>query len=588
MKYSLFILQILCTLVLTAQQEVIIEQFAGIDSNTRIFDIEATEDNTKYIATDKGVYKILSNANEAILIKDGSCQSIYATNSKGIWAAFSDGSIQNLDGHNGFNIGIDGIIIKDICYSRSRVWVGTNKGLLAFNASSGKLLEHSTTKNSKLESDIINFVHVDAKDEVWVGTEKGVAWIVDKEWKKLYDKGLNYLVIHENNEGKWMISDQEMYLVFDNSRWQPLGLEKDLYSGTINDLAIDNKGKLYIASDVLVRLDPYSNSLETYSDDLALVSKKCVTIETDNNNHVWIGTAQSGLYRIKFADNEAELLTASCIIDQNPKCNKGADGSIIVSAAGGEKPYKYTWSDSSLRGKNPKSLKAGKYEVTVTDKNNQKAIASIELLAPSPLDIQIKEMKRISRARANDGKVVLDIKGGTPPYEYAWSTGEKSSSSERLPAGNHSLTVTDQNKCSEEAMVFIPKEKFIPELDITKLDIGQTLLINELYFSADSSEVSEKSFEVLDEILDFLSEYTGVIIEIGGHTNGIPSHEYCDKLSSERARNVANYLYEKGITNERIEYKGYGKRNPIATNNSLAGRKKNQRVEIKILELNKG
>lgn len=74
-----------------------------------------------------------------------------------------------------------------------------------------------------------------------------------------------------------------------------------------------------------------------------------------------------------------------------------------------------------------------------------------------------------------------------------------------------------------------------------------------------------------------------VKIEIGGHTNGVPSVEYCQKLSSARAREVANYIINKGIDKNRVTYKGYGKSKPIASDRTPEGRKKNQRVEIKIL-----
>ena len=87
------------------------------------------------------------------------------------------------------------------------------------------------------------------------------------------------------------------------------------------------------------------------------------------------------------------------------------------------------------------------------------------------------------------------------------------------------------------------------------------------------------------EVYDFLRANDKVIIEIGGHTNTIPSHAYCDKLSNERAQNVANYLYEKGIPENRLTYKGYGKREPITEDRSTVGKRKNQRVEVKILSI---
>lgn len=74
-------------------------------------------------------------------------------------------------------------------------------------------------------------------------------------------------------------------------------------------------------------------------------------------------------------------------------------------------------------------------------------------------------------------------------------------------------------------------------------------------------------------------------MEIGGHTNGNCDHPYCDRLSQDRAKTVANYLIQKGISIDRVRFKGYGKRKPVASNATLQGRKKNQRVEITILEM---
>ncbi|MBR9919560.1 MAG: OmpA family protein [Bacteroidetes bacterium] len=112
---------------------------------------------------------------------------------------------------------------------------------------------------------------------------------------------------------------------------------------------------------------------------------------------------------------------------------------------------------------------------------------------------------------------------------------------------------------------------------------GSVIQIDQLYFQADSSNIKENSFQVLDEIYQFLDINKDVVVEIGGHTNGNPPHDYCDRLSTARAKAVADYLISRGIPRERLQYKGYGKRKPIASNNTAQGRRKNQRVEIKVL-----
>lgn len=118
-----------------------------------------------------------------------------------------------------------------------------------------------------------------------------------------------------------------------------------------------------------------------------------------------------------------------------------------------------------------------------------------------------------------------------------------------------------------------------------ELKKGQTIRLDKLYFKADSFNITHNNYLVLDEVYDFLRENNSVTIEVGGHTNGKPAHNICDELSSKRAKAVYDYLVSKGIPKRRISYKGYGKRNPIASNKTREGRKRNQRVEIKILDV---
>lgn len=139
---------------------------------------------------------------------------------------------------------------------------------------------------------------------------------------------------------------------------------------------------------------------------------------------------------------------------------------------------------------------------------------------------------------------------------------------------------------AENTVVLEPKEKILKELSKENIKEGLTVRIDQLYFRADSTDITEESYPVLNEVFEFLISNPNVVVEIGGHTNGIPSPEYCDKLSTERAKAVGQYLIEKGIDSKRIHPKGYGKRHPVDTNRTAAGRKRNQRVEIKILSLN--
>ena len=124
-------------------------------------------------------------------------------------------------------------------------------------------------------------------------------------------------------------------------------------------------------------------------------------------------------------------------------------------------------------------------------------------------------------------------------------------------------------------------------MDISREEMRKGMLIkmNKVSFPADSVHLESGSYEVLDDIVEFLKTYKEISIEVGGHTNSKPPDEYCDKISTARAKAVAEYLINKGIEEPRVSYKGYGKRRPIATNKTATGRKKNQRVQIMITSL---
>ena len=120
--------------------------------------------------------------------------------------------------------------------------------------------------------------------------------------------------------------------------------------------------------------------------------------------------------------------------------------------------------------------------------------------------------------------------------------------------------------------------KEIPvEIQQTMRDLSNTL------FEFNKFNLGEKARGYLDEIVDWLVSNPKVNVEIGGHTDGIGSQEYNQKLSEQRAKTVYNYFVEHGVNKDRLSYKGYGKLEPIADNSTDAGRQQNRRVELKII-----
>ncbi len=140
-------------------------------------------------------------------------------------------------------------------------------------------------------------------------------------------------------------------------------------------------------------------------------------------------------------------------------------------------------------------------------------------------------------------------------------------------------------KPSDIPMSYDTKPTVSSTYDRRKMRIGQTIRIEKLYFDADSIKLGRSTYPILNELYQFMSANTDVNIEVGGHTNDTPTDEFCDHLSTSRARAVAEYLISKGIHESRVSYRGYGKRNPLFPNSTSENRKRNQRVEIKILSI---
>jgi len=552
-------------------------------NNLSINDIEIDKNNRVLVATDKMLLTI-GNANneDLIYLQDSYLSCVIADNKNNLYAAGKNNLYLVNEGKKVI-ISDNEVSINDLAYERGKLWLATNKGLYVYALSSGKWKNHNSS-NSKLKSNIVNFVQVDGAGIIWAGTEKGYVKIDVDKWE-LEDKKYNVVSTRHNREGQWMVATEDMWLIDPFNRKYEVGLNRDLYQGSINDFTIDSKGRIYMASDILVRYNPYEEKIEKYGEDVGLLAQKCLSLACDKNNNIWIGTADAGIFKIVFDDIAKEQLSSSIILEQPITCNEKSNAILKVTTSGGIKPYKYKWSDPNLRGARPNRVGPGSYSVTVSDKYGSQYISELTIAEPSPIEVELLEITRISGFRKKDGTATISAKGGTGKLKYQWSNGSEGEFLTGVGPGKYTVKAIDENNCLTQLTAEIKKEKYIPELDITKVGIGQTLRINELSFDADSTDLNPESFEILDEVYEFLMLYENVVVEIGGHTNTIPSHEYCDKLSTSRARSVSEYITNRGVNPTRISYKGYGKREPLTESKSASARKKNQRVEVKILSL---
>lgn len=118
--------------------------------------------------------------------------------------------------------------------------------------------------------------------------------------------------------------------------------------------------------------------------------------------------------------------------------------------------------------------------------------------------------------------------------------------------------------------------------------VGENIILNmpgNVTFATDSADVNARFYEVLNSVALVLQEYDRTLVDIYGHTDSTGSAQYNQQLSQRRAQSVAQYLVGQGVNGQRLLVQGMGETQPIATNDTAAGREQNRRVEIKISPL---
>ena len=113
-------------------------------------------------------------------------------------------------------------------------------------------------------------------------------------------------------------------------------------------------------------------------------------------------------------------------------------------------------------------------------------------------------------------------------------------------------------------------------------DTARGLIVNmsDVLFDFNKYTLRPAAREKLAKISGIILSHPGLRLEVDGYTDSIGSESYNQKLSEERADGVRTYLTSQGISSDIVVAKGFGKENPVASNDTAAGRQKNRRVEM--------
>lgn len=127
-------------------------------------------------------------------------------------------------------------------------------------------------------------------------------------------------------------------------------------------------------------------------------------------------------------------------------------------------------------------------------------------------------------------------------------------------------------------------DEALPGAEVVRVGEGIKLVLNEnaVRFNIDKSSLTTTAKANLDKLVPVLKEYPDTDIIIYGYTDNTGSVSHNLKLSGQRAASVKSYLAGKGLSSNRFQVTGLGIADPIAANDTEAGRTQNRRVEFAI------
>ncbi|WP_298645923.1 OmpA family protein [uncultured Proteiniphilum sp.] len=121
---------------------------------------------------------------------------------------------------------------------------------------------------------------------------------------------------------------------------------------------------------------------------------------------------------------------------------------------------------------------------------------------------------------------------------------------------------------------------------VEKVNEGEAIKVtfeSGILFATNSSTLNTASRTSLDKFATSLQNNPDTDVKIYGHTDSTGSDAINNPLSQRRAESVYNYLVSKGVSGSRLVSQGFGSTQPVADNNTTAGRAENRRVEVYIL-----
>ncbi|WP_345951823.1 OmpA family protein [Mucilaginibacter sp. PAMB04274] len=182
---------------------------------------------------------------------------------------------------------------------------------------------------------------------------------------------------------------------------------------------------------------------------------------------------------------------------------------------------------------------------------------------------------------------IVDLTTNRPVYQNYSSPTNGDFLVTLVTGRNYGLTITKNGYLfSSENFALTGKDTNKPfniEVPLNTIEVGKSAILKNIFFDTNRYDLKPESQSALQYLLNFMTVNPTVSIEISGHTDNMGNDKLNQTLSESRAKSVYQYLVNHGANAGKLQFKGYGKQQPVVPNTTEDNRAKNRRTEFKII-----
>jgi ligand-binding sensor domain-containing protein len=359
---------------LQAQEMIlIVERCKALDQTSPIHNIWVDEENVKWVANSQGLYKVLAlDLVQKASIPGGSTSllNIRGGNAKIEW---NTSEMTQL-------IGSPTITCASYDAKSKSLWIGTREnGAFQISLSPLRIMQQFNVDNKKLTSNQINDIFIHNNNTVWIATDDGMLTGSGDKWT-LQERYLNFIGVDAWGSNLWILGDDFLWQVDNRGKWNTIAIEPKNVEGQLRDIAVDDEGRVWIASNMMTGFNAEQNRYQRFGPGQYFTSQFVNCLDVDQDGSIWTGTDDKGLYLIQW---EAAM-TVNVLMDTPLDCKTNAPTAALnAKVTGGTPPFQFKWNSGQTTEKIGQ-LGPGNYILTVIP------ISASLLKSYSPLPAHMK------------------------------------------------------------------------------------------------------------------------------------------------------------------------------------------------------